>query len=103
MTTLQQFIAKMEQCEIDSLRCLGSAHSRRFLMWRRFAADPQKLAGFVRDCTRRTSINGWSVYHKGGLSLEAVVIEIGEPLFTSRDIAHARETLRLVQTVNATR
>ena len=93
---LVTLIAQLECCESDSIRLLGPASAKRLQQWRRHQEDPVRLAAFIRDCLRRTSVTGWALHQKGGLSLEAIAIACGAPLFTQQDVDHARETLGLV-------
>ncbi len=93
---LQSLVGELERCESDSVRLLGPAYIKRMQQWRRYRDDPVKLAAFIRDCLHRTSVNGWALHQKGGLSLEAIVVAFGPPLFTRQDVDHARETLGLV-------
>lgn len=92
---LPQLVEQLERCEADTLRLLGPAFARRLQHWRRYRDDPVRLAAFVRDCLYRTSVNGWALHQKGGLSLEAIAIGFGPPLFTRQDVDHARGTLGL--------
>ena len=92
---LASLIAQLERCESDTVRLLGPTYTKRLLHWRRHREDPVKLAAFIRDCLHRTSVNGWALHQKGGLSLEAITIAFGPPLFTKQDVDHARETLGL--------
>ncbi len=93
---LDALLVQLERCEAETVQLLGPAYIKRLQQWRRYRADPLKLAAFIRDCLRRTSVNGWALHQKGGLSLEAIVIAFGPPLFTKQDVDHARETLGLV-------
>ncbi len=93
---LAALIVQLERCEAETIERLGPAYIKRLQQWRRYREDPLKLAAFIRDCLRRTSVNGWALHQKGGLSLEAIVIAFGPPLFTKQDVDHARETLGLV-------
>ncbi len=97
---LESLVVQLERCESDTLRLLGPTYNKRLQQWRRYREDPVRLAAFMRDCLRRTSVNGWALHQKGGLSLEAIAIGFGPPLFTKQDVDHARETLGLVA-VNA--
>lgn len=95
---LASLVVQLERCEADTLRLLGSGYVRRLQQWRRYRDDPVKMAAFIRDCLHRTSVNGWALHQKGGLSLEAIAIGFGPPLFSKQDVDHARETLGLVAT-----
>lgn len=92
---LPLLIAQLEQCEADTLRLLGPVYNKRLSHWRRFAGDETKLVAFVRDLLFRTSVNGWTLHQKGGLSLEAIAVGLGTPTFSQRDVDHARGTLGL--------
>ena len=92
---LPRLIAQLETCEADTLRLLGPTYVRRLQHWRKYAGDEAKLVAFVRDLLFRTSVNGWALHQKGGLSLEAIAIGMGAPTFAQRDVDHARETLGL--------
>lgn len=93
---LESLVAQLERCESDSVRLLGPVSAKRLQQWRRYQHDPVRLAAFIRDCLRRTSVTGWALHQKGGLSLEAIAIAFGAPLFSKQDVDHARETLGLV-------
>ena len=92
---LASLVAELERCENDTVRLLGPTSIKRMLHWRRHRDDPIKLAAFVRDCLHRTSVTGWALHQKGGLTLEAIAISFGPPLFSKQDVDHARETLGL--------
>lgn len=92
---LAALIVELERCESDTLRLLGPSYIKRMQQWRRYRDDPVRLAAFVRDCLHRTSVTGWALHQKGGLTLEAIAIGFGAPLFTKQDVDHARETLGL--------
>ena len=92
---LDALVAQLERCEADTVRLLGPGYIKRMQHWRRHRGDAQKLAAFVRDCLHRTSVTGWALHQKGGLTLEAIAISFGPPLFTKQDVDHARETLGL--------
>jgi hypothetical protein len=93
---LDALVTQLERCESDSIRLLGPTYIKRLQQWRRYRDDPVKLAAFIRDCLHRSSVNGWALHQKGGLSLESIVVAFGPPLFSKQDVDHARETLGLV-------
>lgn len=98
VTQLRQLVTQLELCEADTLRLLGPQYMKRFQQWRRHAQDQTRLVAFIRDCLVRTSVNGWALHQKGGLSLEAIAIGFGPPVFTQRDVDYARATLGLAAT-----
>lgn len=92
---LDALVVQLERCEGDTVRLLGPQYIKRFAHWRRYRAEAGPLLTFIRDCLRRTSVTGWALHQKGGLSLEAIAIAMGPPLFSASDVDHARATLRL--------
>ena len=92
---LASLVAQLERCESDTVRLLGPSYVKRVQHWRRLRDDPVKLATFIRDCLHRSSVTGWALHQKGGLTLEAIAISFGPPLFTTQDVDHARGTLGL--------
>lgn len=86
--------AELRRCEADTARLLNEGAAKRLANWKRYENDPGELVAFVKRVLRGPHRkNGWELHHKGGRSLEQIVIDCGYPPFSVDDIRTAKDTL----------
>jgi|SRR5471030_1017443 hypothetical protein len=87
-------IPLLMQCQRDTLEILGEKVAGLLSHWENHRDDHERLIKFVQDRIHGdTWENGAKLEANKRLSLEAIVIQCGEPTFEARDIAKAKETL----------
>ena len=87
-------VSELSKCEADTDRLLTKGAATRLSNWRRYESSENELIAFIQRVLRgQQRSNGWELEHKGGRSLERIVIDCGAPPFTADDIRIAKETL----------